>query len=78
MLTFKIIFQLLRRGLMGIFIAYCVIFIFYTVEKFATGGSSAVVEWYKHIDSSPLVQRGEGWFLPKWSWEKFLAKQFKN
>jgi hypothetical protein len=76
MKTFKVVFQLSRRCLMGLFIAYWVIFIFYTVAKFVTGGSSAVVEWYKHIDSSPLVQRGEGWFLTKWSWEKFLAKRF--
>jgi hypothetical protein len=75
MKTLKIIFQLLRRCLMGLFIAYWVIFIFYTVETFVTGGSSAVVGWYRHIDSS-LVQRGDGWFLTKWSWEKFLAKTF--
>jgi hypothetical protein len=61
---------------MGLFIAYWVIFIFYTAEEFVTGGSSAVVHLYKHIGSSPIVQRGDGWFIPKWSWEKFLAKQF--
>jgi hypothetical protein len=75
MKTLKIIFQLLRQCLMGLFIAYWVIFIFYTVEKFVTGGSSAVVGWYRHVDSS-VVPRGDGWFLTKWSWEKFLAKQF--
>ena len=74
MKTLKIIFQLLRRCLMGLFIAYWVIFIFYTVEKFVTGGSSAVVGWYRHIDSS-FVQRGDGWFLTKWSWETFLVRQ---
>jgi len=75
MKTFKIIFQLFRRCLMGLLIAYWVIFIFYTIEKFATGGSSAVVGWYQHIGSS-IVQRCDGWFLTKWSWEKFLANQF--
>jgi hypothetical protein len=43
MKALKIIFQLIRRCLMGLFVAYWVIFIFYTVEKFITGGSSAVV-----------------------------------
>jgi hypothetical protein len=75
MKTLKIIFRLLRRCLMGLFIAYWVIFIFYTVEKFVTGGSSAVVGWYRHTDSS-VVQRGDGWFLTKWSWETFLIRQF--
>lgn len=45
MKTLKIIFQLLRRCLMGLFLAYWVIFILYTAEKFVTGGSSAVVGW---------------------------------
>ena len=67
MKTFKSILRLLRRCLMGLFIAYWVIFILYTVEEFVTGGSSAVVHWYKHIGSS-IVQRGDGWFIPKWSW----------
>ena len=71
----KIIFQLLRRFLLGLLIAYWVVFVFYTAEKFLTGGSSAVVGWYEHIDSS-LVHRGDGWFLTKWSWGKFLAGQF--
>jgi len=75
MKTLRIIFQLLRRCLMGLFIAYWVIFIFYTVEKFVTGGSNAVVGWYRHIDSS-VVQRGDGLFFTKWSWEKFLVRQF--
>jgi len=70
MKMFKIIFQLLRRCLLGLFIAYWVVFVFYTVEKFLTGGSSAVVGWYEHIDSS-LVHQGDGWFLTKWSWGKF-------
>jgi membrane protein implicated in regulation of membrane protease activity len=61
--------------LMGLFITYVGIFIFYTAEEFVTGGSSAVVGWYMHIDSS-LVRRGDGWFLTKWSWEKFLVQQF--
>jgi hypothetical protein len=60
---------------MGLFIAYWVIFIFYTVEKFVTGGSSSVVGWYRHIDSS-IVQQGDGLFFAKWSWEKFLVRQF--
>ena len=75
MKTLKIIFQLLRRCLMGLFITYWVIFIFYTVEEFVTGGSNAVVGRYRHIDS-PVVQRGDGWFLRKWTWEKFLVRQF--
>jgi hypothetical protein len=75
MKTLKTFFQLLRRCLLGLLIAYWVIFIFYTAEKFVTGGSSAVVGWYKHIDSS-LVHRGDGWFFAKWSWKKFLAGQF--
>jgi hypothetical protein len=75
MKAFKIILQLLRRSLMGLFMAYWVIFIFYTVVKFVTGGSSAVAGWYRHTNSS-VVQRGDGWFLSKWSWEKFLAQQF--
>jgi hypothetical protein len=75
MKTLKIIFQLFRRCLMGLFIAYWVIFIFYTIEKFVTGGSNAVVGWYRHTNSS-VVQRGDGWLLSKWSWEKFLAQQF--
>jgi phosphotransferase system glucose/maltose/N-acetylglucosamine-specific IIC component len=75
MKTLKIVLRLLRSCLLGLLIAYWVIFIFYTVEKSITGGSSAVVAWYKHIDSS-VVQRGDGWFLTKWSWEKFLVRQF--
>jgi hypothetical protein len=39
MKAFKIIFQLLRRCLLGLFIAYWVVFVFYTAEKFVTGGS---------------------------------------
>jgi hypothetical protein len=77
MKALKIIFQLLRRCFMGLFVAYWAILIFYTLEKFVTGGSSAVVGWYMHIGSS-LVHRGDGWFLTTWSWEKFLAKQFAN
>ena len=74
MKTLKNFFQLLRRCFLGLLIAYWVIFIFYTAEKFVTGGSSAVIGWYQHIDSSP-VHRGDGWIFAKWSWEKFLAGQ---
>ena len=70
----KMILRLLRRCLMWIFVAYWVIFIFYSFEELITGGSSAVVEWYKHIGSS-LVHRGDGWFLTPWSWGEFLAQQ---
>jgi hypothetical protein len=77
MKTLKMFFEMLRRVLLGLFIVYWVVSIFYTAEKFFTGGSSAVVGWYKHIDSS-LVARGEGWFLTKWSWKRFLAGQFAN
>jgi hypothetical protein len=75
MKALKIIFQLIRRCLIGLFVGYWLIFIFYTVEKFITGGSSAVVGWYRHIGSS-VVQRGDGWFFTEWSWEKFLVQQF--
>src|ERR1700735_538186 len=75
MKTFKIIFQVLRRCLTGLLIAYWMIFIFYTFGKFVTGGSSAVVGWYRHIDSWS-VQRGDGWLVTNWSRETFLARQF--
>ena len=70
----KIFFRLLRRCLIGLLIAYWVIFTFYTGEKFVAGGSGAVVGWYRHIDSS-VVHRGDGWRLSKWSWETFLVIQ---
>ncbi len=74
MKTLKIIIQVLRRSLLGLLIAYWVIFICYTVEKFITGGSSSVVGWYGHIDAS-VLHRGDEWYLAKWSWETFLVKQ---
>jgi hypothetical protein len=75
MTIFKIIFRLLLRCLMGLFIGYWLIFIFYTAEKFVTGGSSALVGWYMHIDASP-VHQGDGWFFTQWSWGTFLGRQF--
>ena len=59
---------------MGLFIGYWLIFIFYTAERFVTGGSSAVVGWYMHIDASP-VRRVDGWVFAQWSWGKFLGRQ---
>jgi hypothetical protein len=75
MTAFKIIFRLLRRCLMGLFIVYWLIFICYTTEKFVTGGSAAVVGWDMHIGTS-LVHRGDGWVFTQWSWGTFLARQF--
>lgn len=76
MKALKIIFQLLRRCLMGLFVAYGVIFIFYTVEKFVTGGSSAVVVVYAYRLIACPARR---WVvLDDMELGKFLAKQFAN
>ena len=64
------IFRLLRRCLLGVFIGYWLILIFYTAEKFVTGGSSVVVGWYMHIDASP-VHQGDGWTFTQWRWGTF-------
>jgi len=69
MTALKAIFCLLRRCLMGLFIGYWLILICYTAEKFATGGSNAVVGWYMHIDASPEQ------VFAQWSWAKFLGRQ---
>ena len=68
---------LIRHCLMGLFVAYWVIFIFYTVEKFITGGSSAVVGWYRHIDSS-VLQRGDGCFFEEMELGDILGSTVRN
>jgi hypothetical protein len=75
MTIFKTIFRLLRRCLMALFIGYWLIFIFYTAEKFVTGGSSAAVDWYMPIDASP-VRQGDGWVFTQWRWGTFPGRQF--
>src|SRR5262249_46650379 len=71
----KVALRLLRRGLLALLIGYWLIFLLYTVERFVTGGSSAIAAWYMHI-SLRIVPRGDGWILEQWSWGKFLARQF--
>ena len=70
----KTIIRLLRRSLLAILFGYWLIFRCYTAERFVTGGSSAVVGWYKHISASPNALR-DGWHFVPWSWGRFLAAQ---
>jgi hypothetical protein len=63
---FKMIFQLFRRGLVWLFIAYWVCFIGYTIMHLVTGGPGAVVIWYRHISGVPFHS---------WNWIAFLAGQ---
>jgi hypothetical protein len=68
MRVLKIIFRLVRLGLIWLLAAYWVIFAGYTIRNLLTGGTRAVVAWYVHISS------GNG--LPfQWGWRGFLAQQ---
>ena len=75
MAAFKSTFRLLRRCLTGLLVGYWLVFFFYTAEKFVTGGSSAVVSWYKHVGIS-LTHQGDAWVLSPWSWGIFVSRQF--
>jgi hypothetical protein len=63
---FKMILQLLRRGLVWLFVGYWVCFLGYTIMHLLTGGPGAVVIWYRHISGVPFHS---------WSWSAFLAGQ---
>lgn len=63
--SLKMIFRLLRRGLIWLLIAYWVAFVGYTIMHLVTGGPGAVVVWYKHIARMPF----------QWNWPVFLAGQ---
>ncbi len=63
--SLKMIFRLLRRGLIWLLIAYWVVFVGYTIMHLVTGGPGAVVVWYRHIAKMPF----------QWNWGVFLAGQ---
>jgi hypothetical protein len=63
--SLKMMFRLLRRGLIWLLIAYWVVFVSYTIMHLITGGPGAVVVWYRHIARMPF----------QWNWGVFLGGQ---
>jgi len=58
------------RCLFGLFGAYWLVFIGYTVTKLITGGPDAVVIWYKHVSDLHIsIEASE------WHWALFLLRQ---